>query len=136
MDTFSTVTCLVVILAVFMLLSRYIRSRSLPPGPIGLPIFGSFLHIALACYRYDLEPYEVLSNWVSRYGNVFSFWLGNKLTVVVNDVASAKEGFMSADITDRPMNTLFEGKTGGTGKNTAGTNNYYKSRHENVQAMA
>ena len=39
--------------------------------------------------------------------------------MVVNDVASAKEGFMSEDMTDRTVNTLFEGKTGGTGNSRA-----------------
>ena len=112
----ESTTILIWVAIVFIVLKRYLRSQSLPPGPIGLPVFGNFLQLAWTCYWYSLSPDEVFAQWAKRYGKVFSIRLGSKLVVVVNDVAVAKEAFMSEDITGRPVNTVLDGITGGVGE--------------------
>ena len=109
-------TVVIWLVLIYIIVKRVIKAKLLPPGPNGLPVFGNLLNVAWACYRYHLSIHEVLSQWAIRYGKVFSFSIGNQLVVVLNDLTSAKEAFMSEDITDRPAVTVFDKLTKGTGK--------------------
>ncbi|KAL4257059.1 cytochrome P450 family protein [Pleurotus pulmonarius] len=57
---------------------------SIPYGPIGLPILGSFPFLT----RY---PELTLDYWAKKFGPLYSLWLGNQLFVVVSDPHIAKD---------------------------------------------
>ncbi|KAF9499951.1 cytochrome P450 [Pleurotus eryngii] len=57
---------------------------SIPPGPIGLPILGSFPFLT----HY---PELTLDYWAKKFGPLYSFWLGNQLFVVVSDPQIVKD---------------------------------------------
>ncbi|KDQ59963.1 hypothetical protein JAAARDRAFT_192407 [Jaapia argillacea MUCL 33604] len=55
-----------------------------PPGPIGLPILGSFPF--LTSY-----PELTLDYWAKKFGPLYSMWLGNQFFVVISDPVIAKD---------------------------------------------
>ncbi|KAF7783859.1 hypothetical protein Agabi119p4_24 [Agaricus bisporus var. burnettii] len=60
------------------------QGNPLPPGPIGLPVVGSFPFLT----HY---PELALDYWAKRYGPLFSMWLGNQLFVVISSPNIAKD---------------------------------------------
>ncbi|KAI3613825.1 cytochrome p450 [Moniliophthora roreri] len=56
----------------------------IPPGPIGLPIVGSFPFLT----HY---PELTLDYWAKRFGPLYSLWLGNQLFVIVSDPHIVKD---------------------------------------------
>ncbi|KAI9037331.1 cytochrome P450 [Aspergillus affinis] len=56
----------------------------IPKGPLGLPILGSFPFLT----RY---PELTLDYWAKKFGNLYSFWLGNRLFVIVSDPHIVKD---------------------------------------------
>ncbi|XP_047326748.1 flavonoid 3'-monooxygenase-like [Impatiens glandulifera] len=67
------------------------QSLSLPPGPMGLPIFGNlpFLNPEVHSYFTDLAK---------TYGPIFSLRLGNKIAVVISNSSVAQEVLKEQDI--------------------------------------
>ncbi|EED80655.1 predicted protein [Postia placenta Mad-698-R] len=59
-------------------------SLSIPDGPLGLPIVGSFPFLT----HY---PELTLHKWRKRFGPLYSMWLGNQLLVIVSDPGIAKD---------------------------------------------
>nr|BAK09394.1 cytochrome P450 [Postia placenta] len=59
-------------------------SLSIPDGPLGLPIVGSFPFLT----HY---PELTLHKWRKRFGPLYSMWLGNQLFVIVSDPGIAKD---------------------------------------------
>ncbi|KZT07800.1 cytochrome P450 [Laetiporus sulphureus 93-53] len=58
--------------------------NSIPNGPLGLPIVGSFPFLT----HY---PELTLDYWYKKFGPLYSMWLGNQLFVVVSDPGIAKD---------------------------------------------
>ncbi|KAE9386355.1 cytochrome P450 [Gymnopus androsaceus JB14] len=54
------------------------HGNSIPPGPVGLPILGSFPFLT----HY---PELTLDYWAKRFGPLYSLWLGNQLFVIISD---------------------------------------------------
>ncbi|KAJ7146934.1 cytochrome P450 [Mycena epipterygia] len=57
---------------------------SVPPGPRGLPILGSFPFLT----QY---PELTLDRWAKTFGELYSVWLGNQLFIIVSDPAIVKD---------------------------------------------
>ncbi|KGO75739.1 Cytochrome P450, E-class, group I [Penicillium italicum] len=60
------------------------NGHSIPHGPVGLPILGSF-------YSLTRYPELTLDFWAKKFGNLYSIWLGNQLFVIVSDPEVAKD---------------------------------------------
>lgn len=59
----------------------------IPPGPMGLPLLGYLPFLG------D-KPYLKFTELSKKYGPVFSFYLGSRLVVVLNDFSSIREAFV------------------------------------------
>ncbi|KAL7300798.1 hypothetical protein TKK_0006772 [Trichogramma kaykai] len=94
-----------------MLIVRTIQwlayQRSLPPGPIGIPIYGILKRV-----RRDLHV--EFGEMAKRYGPVFSAKLGQNLVVVISDHKLIKKAFNREEFTARPE-TEFNNILGGYG---------------------
>ncbi|KIK59344.1 hypothetical protein GYMLUDRAFT_169823 [Collybiopsis luxurians FD-317 M1] len=60
------------------------HGNHIPPGPIGLPILGSFPFLT----HY---PELTLDYWAKRFGPLYSLWLGNQLFVIISDPQIVKD---------------------------------------------
>ncbi|KAF8638158.1 hypothetical protein AX17_002401 [Amanita inopinata Kibby_2008] len=60
------------------------NGNSIPNGPTGLPVVGSFPFLT----RY---PEITLDKWSKQYGPLYSVWLGNQLFIIISDPAIAKD---------------------------------------------
>ena len=78
--------CLAVTLLLLFLGLAKIRRNGLPPGPFGLPIVGSLLHLGDS-------PHLTLSKMAKVYGSVFSIRLGCRNVIVLNSQDVIKEAF-------------------------------------------
>lgn len=70
-------------------------NRSLPPGPWGLPIWGSLLFV-----KYPMHLY--FKKLVEKYGPIFSISFGSKLTVVLSDYHIIRDSFRREIFAGRP----------------------------------
>ncbi|KAF4604487.1 hypothetical protein EYR40_003261 [Pleurotus pulmonarius] len=60
------------------------HGNSIPSGPVGLPVLGSFPFLT----RY---PELTLDYWAKKFGPLYSLWLGNQLFVIVSDPQVVKD---------------------------------------------
>ncbi|GFY69728.1 hypothetical protein TNIN_126861 [Trichonephila inaurata madagascariensis] len=65
-----------------------------PPGPIGFPFVGYLPFLGK-------EPHKTFWNLRGKYGNIMSFYLGQKYTIVLNEYNVAKEVLCNAAALDR-----------------------------------
>ena len=105
-----TQTLLIVFLLCVLLVVVFKRPGDIPPGPsFTLPVLGDVL-------RLRGNPLERFRDMRTRYGDVFSFYLGNRLIVVLNGFDAIKKALVvNADVfSDRPhmflMDEICEGK--------------------------
>ncbi|KAG7087478.1 hypothetical protein E1B28_013441 [Marasmius oreades] len=108
MDNLKSFLILAVSSSLFglFLVTRYRRTRSLPPGPKGLPILGNI-------NGFQAEPGEPL--WItflnlSRiYGDIFTFHVLGSRTIVLNSYEAITELFerRSQNYSDRPDMPMF-----------------------------
>lgn len=63
--------------------------KNLPPGPIGLPMFGSMLNVVLA----DNDS-VILEKWARLHGPIFKFYMGSKLVVVLANFETIEKGLI------------------------------------------
>ena len=68
--------------------------RKLPPGPRGLPVFGSLLDI-----RHD--THLAIDRLARRYGDICMMRLGSVPTVIISDADLLEEAFGKAELADR-----------------------------------
>ncbi|XP_076251776.1 cytochrome P450 18a1 [Rhynchophorus ferrugineus] len=89
----------VVVLLIVRSLQSWLECRSLPPGPWGLPVFGSLLKI-----KGDLHLFY--RDLTHKYGSLISARLGSQLIVVLSDYKMIRDAFRKEEFTGRP-NTEF-----------------------------
>ncbi|KAL7182931.1 hypothetical protein ACSBR1_041585 [Camellia fascicularis] len=65
-------------------LALFLRRRTLPPGPIGLPLFGNLFEVGQ-------KPHESLAKLAETYGPLMSIRLGSKTSVVASSPDVARE---------------------------------------------
>ncbi|XP_068081913.1 probable cytochrome P450 304a1 [Anabrus simplex] len=87
----SPLLLLVAILLLIIYIYHYAVSRppNFPPGPVRLPVFGSYLQLLAGNYRY---PYKIIDKMTSKYkSKILGFYLGSIPTIVACDFESIKE---------------------------------------------
>ncbi|XP_019629673.1 PREDICTED: cytochrome P450 2D15-like [Branchiostoma belcheri] len=118
----TTVFC-TVLLGVF--LGRK-RKKNLPPSPAGSwPVVG---HLPLIGSR---APYQKLTEWRSRYGDVYSIRMGTSDVVVLNGYRAVREALVDNRevFADRPDNYIVDGMSGwGQGIATTKWSQSYRER--------
>ncbi|KAG5561517.1 hypothetical protein RHGRI_004529 [Rhododendron griersonianum] len=77
--------------ALLSLLRSSKPSPKLPPGPVPLPVIGSFLKLG------D-KPHKSLAELAKIYGPIMSLKLGQKITVVISSLALVKEILQKQDL--------------------------------------
>ncbi|KAG2461215.1 cytochrome P450 2J6-like [Polypterus senegalus] len=98
---------LLVFVAVFLLVTDYVKNRSpknFPPSPPGLPFVGNVFHLD------PKQPHINMKKLAQKYGNIFSLRLGRSRVVVVNGYKMAKEALVNQPdaVPSRPSDPLFE----------------------------
>lgn len=91
------------------------RQGKLPPGPTGLPIVG------VLPFMSPEHPQKTITEWGKQYGSVYSMYVGQQLTVVLNDYEAIRAAFIEQadNFTGRPRNIIFEAfSRGGYGTST------------------
>ncbi|XP_054713637.1 LOW QUALITY PROTEIN: uncharacterized protein LOC129223095 [Uloborus diversus] len=89
----------VVLIITWLILYLWNKNRKLPPGPMGLPIFGFYPFLSA-------KPHLQFAELTKLYGDVFSFrTVGGKLFVVLNGAKTIKEvlGNRSDEFIGRPV---------------------------------
>ena len=95
---------LIVVFLVYLgcrLYSLWRESRSLPPGPYGLPFVGYLPYVKGGLH----EELTLLSR---RHGPVFSLRLGSELMVVLSDHRVIREAFRREEFAFRPDNEFMK----------------------------
>ena len=64
--------------------------KNVPPGPRGFPLIGAMLQFQN--YKNLHKDFIILSK---KYGDVFSFYMGRKLCIVLNSYSSITEAFQN-----------------------------------------
>ena len=98
MDIVLVLVFWAVLLASYLFLSR---DKGLPPGPFALPLIGSYAFMKqLQCRLSHVVYLEA----AKKYGNIFSFRLGQQLFVVLNGYEAVYQALVKqADVfSDRP----------------------------------
>ncbi|XP_030587881.1 cytochrome P450 2J6-like [Archocentrus centrarchus] len=87
------------------------RPKNFPPGPLNVPLLGSIFHLSL---ENPLKDFEKLRK---SYGDVYSIFIGNKPTVVINGVKAMKEAMVTKaiDFAGRPQGLFVNDITDGKG---------------------
>ncbi|XP_047326745.1 geraniol 8-hydroxylase-like [Impatiens glandulifera] len=104
----SLISILILIWFTSLLLKKFSKKAQallLPPGPMGLPLFGSlpFLHPELHSYFTDLAK---------TYGPIFSLRLGKKIAIVISTPSVAREVLKDKDIIFANRDITIVGKVG------------------------
>ncbi|XP_015905322.1 cytochrome P450 2A13 [Parasteatoda tepidariorum] len=77
-DFSSIILALIFLIFTLILVNFWKNNRNLPPGPIGLPVFGYYPFLTP-------KPYLDFADLAKKYGDLFSFrTVGGKLFVVLN----------------------------------------------------
>lgn len=97
--TFTTAVLFFTFLFVIYITKYFLYLRSLPPGPTGIPIFGSLLSFKKP---FHLQMYD----FAQQYGKLMSVRMGSQLVVVINDVNLLKKAFSQHEFTARPKSVL------------------------------
>lgn len=93
--------CLVLILFIKKVYKFIQDFRQLPPGPIGLPVFGYLAFLGN-------EKHTKYSELAKKYGSIFSARLGCQLNVVISDYKTIREAFKRYEFTGRPKTPLMD----------------------------
>ena len=83
------------------------RPHGLPPGPLRIPIIGSTALFSSS------DPAQVLVQLRSRYGDIFSLYVGNKMLIFLNGYHNFREAFVNnPDLFTNKASTFITEKLG------------------------
>lgn len=94
---------LIVVLVLQWIIRNIVELRKLPPGPMGMPLFGILKLIGH-------EKHKSFMKLATTYGPLFSCKLGMQLYVVISDYKLIREMFKKESLTGRPKTPLYNGK--------------------------
>ena len=100
----TTGTILVFVITFLVAIYWLQKPTNLPPGPLGIPVFGYLPFIALRMYRSGLEPHELLTQMGHEHGKIYSFDLMGINIIVINDYKLLKEAMQNRSLNDRERN--------------------------------
>ncbi|KAK9401432.1 cytochrome P450 2J2-like [Crotalus adamanteus] len=100
MGTFLFVLLLALLILLF--LRQHWSRRHLPPGPLALPLVGTF-----GAYRFWIHK-DYISKHVKRYGNISTLTVGHRLLILLSGLKTVKEGMTSfpEEFSNRPDDPL------------------------------
>ncbi|KAM5191596.1 cytochrome P450 2J6-like [Mantella aurantiaca] len=102
-----------------VIIMKYLKiiwtARSLPPGPIPLPLIGNLYTLS-----FQLHP-ETLRKLAKLHGNIYTVWLGETPLVVLNGFQVVKDGIVShsEELSGRPVTGFLRALLHGKGIITA-----------------
>ncbi|CAH1786909.1 unnamed protein product [Owenia fusiformis] len=75
----------------------FLWARTLPPGPMGLPIIGNL-------HQLGKNPHKTMASFARKYGNVYMIHFGSRPTVVLSDYETVREAMIKHgdDFAGRP----------------------------------
>ncbi|KAF1752919.1 hypothetical protein GCK72_019474 [Caenorhabditis remanei] len=77
------------VFTVYLGYELYWKRKNFPPGPCPVPIFGNLLSI-----NSPPPGYEAFEKWTKKYGDVYTFWIGNTPHIMINTWDKIKETFI------------------------------------------
>ncbi len=79
-------------LAMVIAIKNYLGPRlTLPPSPFRLPLLGNALMLK------NMQAHKLFQNMSQKYGSIFSFWVGSKSLIIVNEIDLTKEALLKQD---------------------------------------
>ncbi|KAG8182772.1 hypothetical protein JTE90_023406 [Oedothorax gibbosus] len=113
MNSFSVtpILCfLTTLLFLYSFISNWIKTRNYPPGPLGLPLVGYVPFLGKL-------PSDTIWKLGKKYGDIFSFYVGPRLVICVNDRQMMKKILSNPLTLARPEGAAdsIVGKAGFTG---------------------
>lgn len=85
------------------------EGKKFPPGPTGLPVFGSVFSLLLT----KRQQHEVVNEWSHKYGPIFAFKMLGTRVYVLTDPGLVSDAFHSSpDINDRMSMAIADEVTG------------------------
>ncbi|KAL0267472.1 UNVERIFIED_CONTAM: hypothetical protein PYX00_009729 [Menopon gallinae] len=93
------VIVLITVISVFIFVTGK-PSKNFPPGPVRLPIWGSYLHVLWEDFAY---PFKAFENLKYKYNApIIGCYLGSSPTIVANDYATCKAILSKPEFQGRP----------------------------------
>lgn len=100
MALFFLITTVIVLIVYLIKYVRFSMPDNFPPGPLRLPVTGSYLQLLVENYRF---PYKALDAMAKHYKtNILGMYLGPFLSVVACDQKSVREALSHPDLQGRP----------------------------------
>ncbi|KAK7102926.1 cytochrome P450 2B5-like [Littorina saxatilis] len=129
----TTVTLFVTVFVVTWLWRKSIRiPPGLPPGPgTALPVLGH-LHLL------EKDPRKKFSEWREKYGDVFSFYRGGQLVVVLNGYQAIRDALVKhgQDFSGRPHSFLVDRVLRGMGLSGSSGNDNKEQRKVSTEILS
>ena len=97
--TLYSVSAGLLVASVFQVVKFYSNVRTLPPGPLPLPVIGNIL---LFLKMGDRLPHELIASLNEKYGPVFTFWTGPMPLIIITDANLGKEALTRVEFAGRP----------------------------------
>ena len=91
----------IVIYALRRIVRLYSDWKRLPPGPFPLPLIGNIL-----CFRQNKFAHEVMNDLSTKYGPVFTIFLGHMPNIVITDPAIGLKVLKKHTFAGRPQTFL------------------------------
>ncbi|KAJ3823037.1 cytochrome P450 [Lentinula raphanica] len=82
---FSSILIPIAILIVFRVFKALQRRSKLPPGPLGLPVFGNLFQLPTS------RPWLAFDNWAKQYGPIVYLNIAGQNTIVLNSHKTAAD---------------------------------------------